>query len=160
MVQNTWSPYSREILAMQETSKKPKRKKVRGQTKTPRSYPERDLVHRPLVAWFNKTYPLWKDRLFHFASERKCTPQQGAMLKMLGCKAGVSDLFIAIPNGTYSSLWLELKAPGGKPTESQYEFLSLMKRMGFEATWSDSFHDAQNIIQIYLSPCLEWTVSK
>lgn len=79
---------------------------------------------------------------------------------MLGCKAGVSDLFIAIPNGTYSSLWLELKAPGGKPTESQYEFLSLMKRMGFEATWSDSFHDAQNIIQIYLSPCLEWTVSK
>lgn len=52
---------------------------------------------------------------------------QGARLKGLGVRAGVSDI-IAVHDGNIFAL--ELKAPGGRATEAQLEFLSDMDRAG------------------------------
>lgn len=52
---------------------------------------------------------------------------EAAILKGLGVRAGVSDI-IAIHNGHVFAL--ELKAPNGRPTESQMEFLSDLNSAG------------------------------
>jgi len=46
---------------------------------------------------------------------------QGAILKGLGMRAGVSDI-LALHQGKFFAL--ELKAPGGRATEAQLEFLA------------------------------------
>jgi hypothetical protein len=52
---------------------------------------------------------------------------QGAIAKGLGVRAGVSDI-IAVHDGRIFAL--ELKAPGGRPTEAQLEFIADMNRAG------------------------------
>lgn len=52
---------------------------------------------------------------------------QGARLKGLGVRSGVSDI-IAVHDGKIFAL--ELKAPGGRPSPSQLEFLADMERAG------------------------------
>lgn len=54
-------------------------------------------------------------------------PIQAARLKSLGVRSGVSDI-IAIHNGRIYAL--ELKAPGGRASESQIEFLQDAERAG------------------------------
>ena len=58
---------------------------------------------------------------------RKGTAIQGARLKGLGVRPGVSDI-IAVHEGKIFAL--ELKAPGGRPTESQLEFVAEMSKAG------------------------------
>lgn len=72
------------------------------------------------------------------------------MLKAMGVQAGISDLFIAVPTKNYSGLWLELKAPGKKPTESQNDWLFVMENFGYKTAWADSFEKAKKIIEDYL----------
>lgn len=58
---------------------------------------------------------------------RKGASIQGAVMKGMGVRAGVSDV-IAVHQGRIFAL--ELKAPGGRPTESQLEFIADMERAG------------------------------
>ena len=44
--------------------------------------------------------------VIHIGNERKCSPQYGAMLKRLGTRAGVSDLFFPRSNGKQHGLFL------------------------------------------------------
>jgi hypothetical protein len=87
----------------------------------------------------------------HFANERKCSPTQGAMLKAMGVMPGVSDLFLAYPMGRYSGFWMELKAPGKKPTQVQREFLQRMRDVGYCADWYDNWETARDAILEYLA---------
>jgi hypothetical protein len=114
-----------------------------------RKQPERDLVHLPLMCWA-RHHPICKDYLVHFANERKCSPAQGAMLKAMGVKSGVSDLFLAWPGLRYPGYWLELKQPGRKPTETQEEWFRLMNRAGFKTAWFDDWEKAKDSILEYL----------
>lgn len=52
---------------------------------------------------------------------------QGAIGKGMGVRAGVSDLILVHAGKIFA---LELKAPGGRPTETQLEFLADMDRQG------------------------------
>lgn len=58
---------------------------------------------------------------------RKGVAIQGSIMKGLGVRAGVSDV-IAVHGGKIFAL--ELKAPGGRATEAQLEFLSDMEKAG------------------------------
>ena len=55
------------------------------------------------------------------------------MLKRLGVRAGVSDLFLPKGNKTCSGLWLELKTLTGRPSPSQLEFINEMIDLGYGA---------------------------
>lgn len=63
----------------------------------------------------------------------------GAIMKRLGVRAGVSD-FILLHNGNFHAL--ELKAPGGRPTESQLEFLSDVNRAGGYSVCAEGLDEA------------------
>ena len=54
-------------------------------------------------------------------------PVEAAIFKGLGVRAGVSDLLLWHNAKSYA---LELKAPGGRTTEVQSQFLSDMQRAG------------------------------
>lgn len=58
---------------------------------------------------------------------RKGIAIQGAIMKGLGVRAGVSDI-IAVHAGKIFAL--ELKAPGGRATDAQLEFLADMEKAG------------------------------
>lgn len=77
--------------------------------------------------------------------------REGARLKAEGVKAGVSDLFLPIRRGGFAGLWLELKAPGGKPTALQKEWLAKMRIAGYWTDWADDWKDAAASIAGYLS---------
>ena len=74
----------------------------------------------------------------------------GARLKAEGVKPGVSDLLLPLRRQGFAGLWLELKAPGEKPTKVQREWLDRMARAGYRAEWADSWTDAARIISDYV----------
>ncbi len=97
-------------------------------------------------------HPWLADFVMHIANERKASPWQGAMLKRLGQMRGVSDLFVAVPIlGKFGGFWLELKAPGGKPTLEQEEFLDRMAKRGYMTGWFDDWEKAWVAIENYLA---------
>src|SRR4051812_10255632 len=53
--------------------------------------------------------------------------RQGGILKSLGVRAGVSDV-VALHRGKFFAL--ELKAPKGRPTDSQLEFIADVQAAG------------------------------
>jgi hypothetical protein len=80
-----------------------------------------------------------------------------ARLKAEGVKAGVSDLLLPLRRGGFGGLFLEMKAPGNKPTPLQREWLARMKLAGYRAEWRDDWRKAAQLITDYLdgSPDME-----
>lgn len=77
--------------------------------------------------------------------------REGARLKAEGVKPGVSDLLLPLRRGGYGSLWIELKAPGKKPSKVQQEWMDRMNEAGYYATWRDDWAKAAEVITDYLS---------
>jgi len=76
---------------------------------------------------------------WHTANEGKRKPRQGRTLKRMGMLPGVSD-FICIHGGEIFAL--ELKAEGGRPTESQLEFQSRVRTAGGHAVVAEGLDEA------------------
>jgi len=106
--------------------------------------------HINIVNWFNYQFPELSDDLHHFANERRCSIQQGRLLKRMGVKKGVADFFLAIPQQTYHGLWMELKVGKGKLTKEQKEFLSRKNQRGYLAIDVLGFEAAKKAIMLYL----------
>ncbi len=70
---------------------------------------------------------------FHIANERKCSIQQGAMLKRMGVTPGVFDLFFPKPSSAYSGLFIEMKVGKNKPTPNQLNFQQEIRFCGYKA---------------------------
>jgi hypothetical protein len=81
---------------------------------------------------------------------KRSSPREGARLKAEGVKPGVSDLLLPLRRGGFCGLWLEMKAPGAKPTKLQAEWLARMARAGYRAEWRDSWTAAAMLITDYL----------
>lgn len=82
---------------------------------------------------------------------------EAARMKGQGVKAGVSDLFLALPANGACGLWIELKAPAtkttkaGKPTPLQVEWLERMSQVGYAARLCFGWIAAKETIQEYLA---------
>jgi len=71
---------------------------------------------------------------------------QGARLKGLGWRSGVSDI-IAVHDGKIFAL--ELKAPGGRPTEAQLEFIDDMRNAGAFTCIAEGLDEAIRTIETW-----------
>ncbi len=105
-----------------------------------------------LIAIFDwiRLYPNISPFVFHLAGERLCSPQYGYLLKRMGCQAGMSDIFIAIPRGKYNGCFIELKYGKNKPTKLQLDFLSNMASQNYHAIWRTGFDECKKAIEEYL----------
>ncbi len=71
-------------------------------------------------------------------------------LKAEGVKAGVPDLCLPVPRGTYAGLFIEMKAGKNKPTGSQLEWQDRLRRAGHRVEVCYSWMSAANVIEEYL----------
>ena len=109
-----------------------------------------DVIQINLINWIRFNYPEIEIDTYHLPLQRRCSVQQGALLKRMGVKKGMADLFIAVPCGGYHGLWIELKSDKGKLSEEQKEFLSRMTERGYIAVPAWGFESAKEIILTYL----------
>lgn len=108
------------------------------------------IDHINTINWFNHNFPELADDFHHFANERRCSVQEGRMLKRMGVKKGVSDFFLALPKNGKAGLWIELKIGQNKPSKEQKEFLERKSQRGYECALVWGTEAAREVIKAYL----------
>ena len=69
----------------------------------------------------------------HIANEGKRSIANTRILKRMGMRPGVSDIFIPRACRGYHGLWIELKVGSNEPTAQQIDFLEQMISEGYLA---------------------------
>ncbi|MGL4939393.1 VRR-NUC domain-containing protein [Shewanella sp.] len=96
------------------------------------------------------------DFLIHIPNGGSRHPVEAVKLKAMGTKAGVSDLFFAVPGGCKAGLWIELKAPftsskdKNYPTKEQREWMQKMDAAGYGAQLCYGWDQAKEAITNYM----------
>lgn len=76
-----------------------------------------------------------------------------ARLKAEGVRAGIPDLFLAVPRNGYSGLFVEMKkAKGGRVSDAQKASLEMLNKAGYAVTVCHGFPEAKAEIEHYLKP--------
>lgn len=79
---------------------------------------------------------------------RKAT---AAMLKAEGVRAGVPDLFYALPNKHHSGLFIELKVKPNKATDSQLAMMNTLTALGYCTELIYTFEEFKECIISYFN---------
>jgi hypothetical protein len=83
---------------------------------------------------------------WHTPNGGKRKPIEAAIFKGLGVRAGVSDI-IAVHKGSIFAM--ELKAPGGRATETQLEFIADIERAGAFTAIAEGLDEALATLQAW-----------
>ncbi len=74
-----------------------------------------------------------------------------AKLKAEGVRSGVPDLFLPLPiPGASAGLWIEMKAPDGRVTQNQDDYLRFLGEVGFTTKVCYSAQAAVDAIRCHL----------
>ena len=103
-------------------------------------------------AWACKLYGLEPRHLMHIPNEGKRSAVLGNIMRKEGLRRGVPDLFLAVPCGAFSGLWLEMKSKTGKPTVDQLEYLRILEKSGYECHVCYGWQEAVQHVEAYLKP--------
>lgn len=103
-----------------------------------------------LISWFDLQHPTLSRLLIHVSNEGKRSKAEGGILKAMGLRKGVPDLFLMAPRGTFHGLIIEIKAPGKKPSDEQQEYIKLFNDQDYCTCWVDDWTEAKTIIENYL----------
>lgn len=76
--------------------------------------------------------------------------REAARLKLQGVKAGVSDMFLPIPNSMFHGLFIELKVGTNKTSQLQDEFIDYVRNNGYMAKVCYGADEAIRTIKSYL----------
>lgn len=96
------------------------------------------------------------DYIFHIPNGGKRGKVEAAILKGMGTKKGVSDLFLPLPLHGKPGLWIEMKAPfkdskdKNYPSKDQKEWLARMKLAGYVTAVAYGWFEAREIIINYI----------
>lgn len=110
-----------------------------------------DLIHKTIIQWVRK-HPKLKNiqkLIIHFPNEGKRSLRYGKLMKDLGMRKGVSDLFIAIPCHGFGGAWIELKSKNGTLSIEQREFLEDMRQKNYFTAVCYSIEEGINTIDWY-----------
>ena len=88
--------------------------------------------------------------IYHIANEGKRSTVTGARLKAIGLRPGFPDLCVPMARGKYHSLYIEMKAKGGKLSQDQKTWLSILKQEGHATAVCYGFDEAIKIIEQYI----------
>lgn len=90
------------------------------------------------------------DLLFHIPNGGRRDKREAARFKAMGVKPGVSDVFLPVACGGYHGLFIELKAPGGRASNCQKKFISLIRNQGYRAEICFGWEQASQVILSYI----------
>lgn len=80
-------------------------------------------LQQSCIRIFRIRWRKYENRLFAIPNGGKRNPITAHFLKMEGVMAGVPDLFLSIPKGSYGGLFIEMKAATGNLTPYQQAFI-------------------------------------
>lgn len=108
------------------------------------------------VRWFRYSYPKFRLLLFSIPNGAKLHGDAVARAKQWqrlvgeGAVAGAADLFLAIPSGDYSGLFIEMKTKKGKQSATQKAFEADVVENGFGYAVPRTFEQFERIVTNYL----------
>lgn len=109
-----------------------------------------------LVDW-SQYKPIPRDYMHSIPNEGRRTIQEGAMLKRMGLRPGVSDLFLAYPAHGKHGLWIEMKIRrGGVISTEQRTWINRMNAVGYVAVVAKGWEHAVQLIESYLDGTIEY----
>lgn len=103
------------------------------------------------VTWFNLEYPEYRGLLFHVPNGGSRNAKEAANLKRQGVVAGVADLLLLLPCGSFGCLCVELKTPKGRQSQYQREWGSKALKYGNLYVVCRSVDEFMNTIRTYMS---------
>lgn len=113
-----------------------------------KSIPSEDQEQIKLATWLTKQ----GIRFYAIPNGGKRNLFEALKLKRMGVSAGIPDLCIPIPSGSYHGLYLELKrAFKGRVSEFQSEWLAFLRENGYFAQVANGFDEAKEMIEHYFS---------
>ena len=77
-------------------------------------------IQRICVSWFRLQWP--KHTIMSIPNGGRRGKIEASILKGEGMLAGVADLFLMYPSRSHCGLWIEIKTPAGRQSESQKAF--------------------------------------
>lgn len=89
--------------------------------------------------------------VFHIPNEGKRSPKSGAYLRKLGMESGIPDLCIPVARGQYHSLYIEMKAKGGRITDRQKLWIKQLQSEGMCACVCYGADNAITLIDSYMA---------
>lgn len=96
-------------------------------------------------------YKIPSELLFAIPNGGKRNIITAKLLKDEGVKAGVPDVFLAVPRKDFNGLFIEMKKKkGGVVSENQTKMLELLKRFGYKAVVCNGAEAAVKEIVSYL----------
>lgn len=107
-----------------------------------------ETIHKTVIEWVG-LYPRLRKLVLHFPNEGRRTLSFGSLLKTMGMRAGVSDLFIAMGRHGFFGAWIELKSEKGILSAEQKEFLRDMGQQNYFTAVCWSIEEAMNVITWY-----------
>ena len=117
---------------------------------------EESQIQQACVRWFRIQYRKQWRLLFaipngaHLAGTSKQRAIKMRVMKAEGLLPGAADLFLAIPSGDLSGLFIEMKTASGKQQDSQKDFESAVVPVGYGYVICRSFDQFQTIVRLYL----------
>lgn len=87
--------------------------------------------------------------LFHVPNERS-DKVQASILKKMGVKRGVPDLFLPVPTGQYHGLFIEMKTPTGRISDDQLWWIEHLKANGYACHVCRGWKAASEVLLWYL----------
>ncbi len=106
-----------------------------------------------LFEWAIKTQKNIYAHMFHIPNGRKRSAREGHMLKLEGVKAGVPDVFLALPNQGYHGLFIEMKPTKqhkSSISSEQKEWHGRLRDAGYRVEVCYGWEMAANVITEYL----------
>ena len=119
-------------------------------------------IYKVIARYLTIKYPKLIFR-FDFAAGMYLSPYMANKHRSQNPIKGYPDLFIAMPKGNYSGLFIEIKTDKANPfkkdgslkanehTERQAEILTMLNGIGYHAVFSSGVDETINIIERYLN---------
>lgn len=126
----------------------------RGSTSGKAPTPTEHSEQTALVEWW-RMYARWKSLpeclLMAIPNGGARSAVTGARLKAEGVRAGVPDLFLAVPTALFHGLWVEMKREkGGRVSGAQKAAMAALEDQGFFCVVCNGFQEARRAISDYL----------
>jgi hypothetical protein len=121
--------------------------------------PSETQIQIQVIQWWDATCHVWnlpKDALFHIPNQGHRDPRTGAILRRMGLRDGVCDLFLAVPvitkrMVTRPGLFIEMKRPEQETSDAQDTFIDGTQRRGYPVRVCYSVQQVVELVTKYLA---------
>jgi len=108
-----------------------------------------DKIQHKCIMFFDAQYPQYRGLLYHNYNNPP-NKVKGGILKGLGLKKGIPDLFFALPINGKHGLYIEMKTATGKLEKEQIKYQKLLAGVGYNWELCRSLDEFITVIETYL----------